>query len=203
MNEESRPFSPTGDRLFKGDLDIDLNADISHWNKDLHAYAEGYRDAADLVVEGVLDNPQDLSSRVSYLVFAVVFLYRQYLELRLKEIILLGSQLYSPQPQGFPRHHKIAELWSHARPFLERLAPNGPHDDLDAVEACVNEFSALDPKGIAFRYPVDLTGNRTLSQDWMVINLRHLALTMSKIANLLDDSSEAILVLWQQAQRKI
>ena len=197
MSDEPRPYPEKGDQLFRGDWDIALNADISHWNKDLHAYATGYRTAADLIVQNAATDPTTLSSHASYLVFPVVFLYRQYLELRLKEIIIIGSRLYGKKPMGYPKHHKIAELWSHARPYLERV---NPRDPLDAVENCIEEFSSLDPDGSAFRYPMRLSGESTIPQDWIVINLRHLGEIMTKLGNLLDDSSEALFIRWEQEE---
>ena len=73
-----------GDQLFRGGLEIDLNADISHWNKDINSYANGYRQAADVIILQVLRGKRSYTFNVSYLVFPIVFFYRQYIELLLK-----------------------------------------------------------------------------------------------------------------------
>lgn len=195
---DTRPYPEKDDTLFKGDLDIALNADISHWNKDFHGYAKGYKDAADLIVHGVINGSRELTLQVSYLVFPVVFLYRQYLELRLKEIILIGNRRNN-RSDGFPKHHRIDELWSHAKPHIEAASSEISYDVLEAVENCIKEFSGLDPDGMAFRYPIDREGKFHLP-EWTVINLRHLGETMQKIGNFLDDHSEYIYILWQQAE---
>ena len=77
----------------------------------------------------------------------------------------------------------------------------GPGFELfNAVENCIEEFSSLDPDGSAFRYPMRLSGESTIPQDWIVINLRHLGEIMTKLGNLLDDSSEALFIRWEQEE---
>jgi len=190
-----RSFPQKGDTLFQGGLDINLNADISYWNKDLSGYAKGYKDAADVIVNGVIEGNRSYTFRVPYLVFPVVFLYRQYIELRLKEAILLGIRINYEQ-HGLPKHHRIDEIWKHARPYMEEVSLS-PHDDLDALEACIQEFCLLDPDGMAFRYPADKEGKPHLP-EWTVINLKHLGETMEKIGNLLDGATEVMFIALQQ-----
>lgn len=190
---EERSYPQMGDTLFKGDLDIHLNADISHWNKDLSGYAKGYKDAADFIVNGVIEGHRSYTFDVPYLVFPVVFLYRQYIELRLKEIILLGTR-WKGERHGIPKHHRLHEIWKHARPYMEEL---GGREHLDALEACIGEFASLDPDGMAFRYPTDRDGRPHLP-EWTVINLRHLKETMEGLGHLLDDAAEMLYIGLQQ-----
>lgn len=192
MSEE-RPYPKKGDTLFQGGGDIHLNADISYWNKDLSAYAKGYKDAADFIVNGAIDGNRSYTFNVSYLVFPVVFLYRQYIELRLKEIILRGIRT-NHEKHSIPKHHRVDELWRHARPYVEHIAPK---DGLDALEVCIQEFSSFDMEGMAFRYPVDKQDKPHLP-EWTVINLRHLGETMDRVGNLLDDSAEVLYIGLQQ-----
>jgi hypothetical protein len=195
VSQES-PRLQKGDTLFKGELDIHLNADISFWNKDFSGYAKGYKDAADFIVNGAIQNDRSYTFNVAYLIFPVVFLYRQYIELCLKEVILLGTHL-NGEKHGFPTHHRIDEIWKHARPYLEGVSPKGSRDELDALGVCIQEFCSLDPDGMAFRYPVDLEGKPHLP-DWTVINLRNLGETIGKIGNLLDGVTEYMYVLRQE-----
>jgi len=57
------------------------------------AYASGYLEAANLLVEKALETGQ----RTDTLIYPVAFLYRHYLELRLKEITIQGGELISGQ----------------------------------------------------------------------------------------------------------
>jgi hypothetical protein len=186
MSDE-RPYPKKDDTLFEGDIDIYLNADISHWNKDLSGYAKGYKAAADFIVSGAIEGHRSYDFHVSYIVFPVVFLYRQYIELRLKEIILLGTRINCDE-HGFPKHHRIDELWKHARPYIEKYCT---HEQLSALGVCINEFCSFDSDGLAFRYPVDKEGKPHLP-EWTVVNIRHLGETMQRIGNLLDDAADVL-----------
>lgn len=192
---DERPYPTKGDTLFTEGLDIAVNADISHWTKDFSSYGKGYKDAADIIVNDAIEKSELHTFQVPYIVFPVVFLYRQYIELRLKETIVLGTQLKG-ETHGLSKyhHHRINEIWRDARPYIEAESLNGPRDSLDALDACIKEFNLIDPEGMAFRYPVDKKGNPHLP-EWTVINLRHLKETMEKIGNLLDDTTEALYVL--------
>jgi hypothetical protein len=192
---EERPYPTTGDTLFQGGLHFHLNADISYWNKDLSGYANGYKEAADLIVLKANESERSFDVNISYLIFPVVFLYRQYIELRLKEIIFLGAKLRGGH-EGFPKHHRIDELWKHARPFIKEMG-SGLEEALQATDTCINEFSDLDPDGMAFRYPSSKDGKPHLP-EWSVINIGQLYETMEKIGHLLDDAAEIIYIGLQQ-----
>jgi len=186
MSDE-RPYPKKDDTLFKGDIDIHLNADISHWNKDLSGYAKGYKSAADFIVSGAIEGHRSYDFNVSYIVFPVVFLYRQYIELRLKEIILLVTRI-NGEEHGIPKHHHIDELWKHARPHIERYCA---HEQLSALGVCIKEFCSFDSDGLAFRYPENKEGKPHLP-EWTVVNIRHLGETMQRIGNLLDDAADVL-----------
>ncbi len=197
LDKPEFPWPQKGDQLFKADTDWWLNAGIDNWNQDFHAYAEGYKRAADIVVEHVTANPRGGRDPIDYLVFPIVFLYRQYIELRLKEIILIGNRL-EDREQGFPKHHRIDELWKHARPILERYSAK--KDDLDIVEACIAELAKIDPDSDTFRYPVDRQGKKSIEAEQLLINLRHLQKVMERLGSFLSSSSEYLFIQFQQKQ---
>jgi hypothetical protein len=55
----------------------------------LDLFAEGYKTAADILVKQVVEH----SSHQDTLVYPIVFLYQQHIELRFKEIIREGLSL--------------------------------------------------------------------------------------------------------------
>ncbi|MCE5199369.1 MAG: hypothetical protein ABFD54_09590 [Armatimonadota bacterium] len=171
-----------GDTLFADAEDWQYNACLDKFGGDWYAYIEGYRLAADTIVEHVT---QRCRRGVDLLVYPIVFLYRHHLELRLKSLIMDGKQLYNDLPE-FPKTHKIDILWKECREILEKVWPNGPKEELDAVEACITEFNTIDPKSEAFRYPVNRQEAPILPSELKTINIRHLADSMAKVANLLD-----------------
>lgn len=194
-DEPEFPWPQKGDQLFKADNDWWLNAAVDHWNKDFHSYAEGYKQAADIIIEYVKANPRGSRAPLDYLIFPVVFLYRQYIELRLKEIILIGNKL-NHNNQGVPTHHRIDELWNQARAILER--DSAKKGDLDIVGNCIGEIAKIDPLSTAFRYPTDKEGNKSITAEQLLINVRHLQEIMARLASFLDASSEYLLIQWQQ-----
>ena len=195
-DEPEFPWPQKGDQLFKADdNDWWLNAAIDHWNKDLHAYAEGYKQAGDIIVEYLKANQQGVRAPLDYVIFPVVFLYRQYIELRLKEIILIGNKLNNDNQVG-PKHHRINELWKHARAILER--DSAKKGDLDIVAGCIGELAQIDPLSTAFRYPTDKEGNKSITPEQLLINVRHLQEVMTRLASFLDGCSEYLFIQLQQ-----
>jgi hypothetical protein len=93
---------------------------------------------------------------------AAVFLFRHYLELTLKSIVLDGRRLIEPY-KNVPREaidevirtHRLTQLWAmvlkDAKPKIDRDA--WANYDIPFVEECIKEFDARDNAGFAFRYP--------------------------------------------------
>ena len=59
----------------------------------------------------------------------------------------------------------------------------------------------LDPNGAALRYPVNLSGQSSISLDQVVISFRLLGETMTKVGNLLDDAVDYLYILCEQDQK--
>jgi len=186
MKDNQIPWPRKGDQLFKADVDWWHNACLNYLPDQWGVYADGYKRAADLLVElvGNMKRDQDI------LVFPIAFVYRQYIELRLKELVKNGNLLLGIGEKA-PQHHKIDQLWRHARSIMEHAWPDGPVQDLDAVEACIRQFSERDPSSTAFRYPTDKAGNPSLD-GLKHVNLRNLSEVMERLASLLDGASMAI-----------
>ena len=179
------PWPKKGEQLFnKVDGDWWNNACLNYSHDDWTLYADAYKYAGDLLVECNKENHKikDL------LIYPIVFLYRQYIELRLKCIIRDGNQLLDI-PEEFPKHHRIDELWKQCRRILEE--PGDPSEDLEAVEECILQFSEQDPTSMAFRYPTDKNGNPSLP-GLRIVNLRNLADVITRIGSLLDSASDGI-----------
>src|SRR5204863_73884 len=76
----------------------------------------GYKMAAERLIELAKDEPY----KSDYIVFPIIFLYRQYLELRLKQLVLDGSRLLGI-PADFPKTHRIDLLWESCKPVLNKI----------------------------------------------------------------------------------
>lgn len=189
MNKSSIPWPRKGDQLFKSDSDVDMLhiACLNFMPDHLGMYVVGYKHAGNVLVEYVKDTRRYQDT----LVYPIVFLYRQYIELRLKELIKKGNLLLDI-PKKFPKHHKIDKLWKQCREVLEKVYPEDSAEDLDAVEECIHQFSKSDPTSMAFRYPKDKNDNPSLP-GLRHINLRNLSEVMTRVASLLDAASMGII----------
>ena len=190
MDEENstlkNPWPADGDKLFAAGSDWRNNACLGFVRDKWDLYATGYKDAADIIVDRLVETGEG----ADLLVYPVAFLYRHYLELRLKELIIHGQELLDVS-KDFRHIHRIDVLWSSCRDLLQQIYPGSPRTELDAVEACIAELCLIDRQSISFRYPATKDGNQTLPSVEH-INLRHLRDVMSGIASLLDGASMGV-----------
>jgi hypothetical protein len=93
---------------------------------------------------------------------AAVFLFRHYLELALKSIILNGRFLVTADQnatrdrvEAVRKIHNLRALWEmvlkDGKPKIDRAVWESY--DIPFVEKCIAEFDARDEKGFALRYP--------------------------------------------------
>ena len=180
------PWPQAGDVLFKSDDDWWMNACLNYSMNKWDAYALGYKSAADIIVGHVAGTHREMD----LVVYPVAFLYRHYLELRLKQLIITGSELLN-LPRDWPKIHSIDRLWELCRQILEQVWPGSETDALNAVNACINEFAAIDPLSMGFRYPETNTGENSIPEI-KHINLRNLQDVMNRVSGLLECASTGI-----------
>ncbi len=145
--------------------------------------ATGYREGAEALVKHVLK----LGYHEDFFVFPIMFLYRQYVELRLKEIAMMGSRLVDadPPPEKMMGKHELEPLWKFCRDVVEK-ANSGPTDDLDNAERTLEKLIWADPGSYSFRYATDKKGGRALPKELTTIDLVRVNEVMSGVGNLLD-----------------
>lgn len=166
---------------FAPDPDSYLNADIGG---DWDTYAMGYKTAGDVLVKYVKDNDRDQD----FLVYPIAFLYRQYLELRLKELIFVSSALLSKDAK-VPTTHNLDSLWKQARPNIEAVwTGSDTRCHLNRVEERLKELCDLDSGSFAFRYPQNKKGEATLT-GIRFINLKQLMDVVEGISDVLEGVS--------------
>lgn len=174
------------DELFSRDIDWWHNACLDPFHADWYVYIEGYKRAAKVLVEQIKNNRSDLD----VLVYPIIFLYRQYMELLLKSIISNGRKLLD-QSGDFPKHHRLDKLWVEARMLLEEVYEGDPRKELDEIQDYINQFCGKDPFGSAFRYPTDVKGKKSLP-GLMHINIRKFSEIVEKAAFLIEGASMGI-----------
>lgn len=197
IEEPSYAWPQKGDQLIKADNDWWFNASIDWWNKDFGIYGDGYKKAADLLVDHIVEIRSGARNPIDYLIFPIAFLYRQYVELKLKEIIRLSNDISLVEDRA-PTHHKLDELWSRVRTILEEESVSS--EDLNVVGYCIAELVAVDPASTAFRYPFDKQGKDSIGQEQVQINVRNLKEIMTKLGNFFLGCSEAMYVKLQHLE---
>lgn len=164
-----------------------LNACLHFAADDTHLYIYGYKHAAELLVEHVLNGNTGLDT----LIYPILFLYRQCLELQLKSLIKRGSSLLDSPRRALPIHN-LNTLWADCKEILEKIFDND--DDRRSINEIGNivlQLSEVDPNAQAFRYPKDTKGNESLL-GIRHINLKAVADTIGAIIDLLDGAETGI-----------
>lgn len=119
-----------------------------------HGYIEGYKSAADNIIESALAS-QDIATLDTFF-FPVCFLYRQYLELQMKSIILEYSSLSRLEKQALIKQieHGLLSAWEQAKTVLMEDENFRKWDKIGVVEEYLEEFHLMDASSFTFRYPI-------------------------------------------------
>lgn len=157
-----------------------------------HRYAEGYKEAAERLFASWLALSDDC------LVFPLVFLYRHYAELRIKELLLSAGRFLDLSIE-WKRNHEIEALWHILSPILQRIFQNEPERDLQNAERLVLELATLDASSFEFRYPETQVGKRYL-EELERLDVVNFFDAMQRLSSFLDGSSMALSVFIENKQ---
>jgi hypothetical protein len=183
--EVELPWPRSGDEVFASANDRWMNANVN-WGGGWGLYAIGYKEAGDLLVEDVAEN----RGMADGLVYPIVFSYRQYLELTLKDVLMEARRYYEID-KPFKNEHSLLLPWCPLRELLERRWPERP-DELEAVEENLRQFDAVDSGSFAFRYARTKAGTPSLREDMRQINLRNLSEVVARIGTFLESCATAL-----------
>ena len=198
--EKGFPLPQKGDRLIAASSDIDSllfvdplgmtdsrgdRSPTGRWS----LYADGYRHAAELILNSIQNAPTD-----DELLYPVIYLYRHFLELELKSLVVASSTL-SPQQiviEDLNREHDVHKLWLKCEANFQYVPLEFGPEIVGTVGSCIKEISDIDPLSQAFRYAVDRKGNQTLGRitEVDVLNLKEV---MTRIRNFLVVVEETVL----------
>jgi hypothetical protein len=151
-------------------------------------YAEGFKRLADLGVSHCEQTGRDQD----FLIYPILFGYRHYVELSLKEIIRAARRLLD-EIGGVPENHNLTDLWNTAEPLLKRIEPKG-HATLRHVRECIARFTELDPTSEAGRYPVRRGGELSLPEDLRQLDLGQLRDVVERLSGFLEAAAEQTIV---------
>lgn len=193
-----RMFSPD-DTLFAYFDDWTNNACVNWRPGDWYLYAVGYRQAAGILADYIETN----GCHQDTMVYPIVFLYRQYIEIMLKDTIRQAHILLELEVDR-SKTHDINKLWNKCRKLMAEIHPEDSRFEIDQVTRLLQQLSAVDPFSTAFRYPVNSDGEPSLVSSLRHINVRVFREVMEKISDLLDSARCEIRVLqdrkWEMEQ---
>jgi hypothetical protein len=109
--------------------------------------------------------------------YPIMFCYRQYLELVLKNICYKNMNTVSYQNFISTASHNLSIVWNNAKQILASQLEN---EQIDFINDAVMFFDKLDPSSFAFRYERDKKLNRSIKQD-LSINTKHLKKCMDEV----------------------
>lgn len=169
------------DSIFKDEESPDYGAWLKNPANKFFLYSEGYKEAGKKLWEFCIENRFYSNT----LIYPLVFNYRQFLELRLKELIIMGYK-YLDTKEDFADEHSLLKLWNTYRNEILPDIENIEKSILDNVERIISQFNTEDPKSMSFRYPVTRGPNRKESLNRETIDLHNFKIVMDKIIYFFD-----------------
>lgn len=162
-----------------------------------YIYASGYKEAAEIIF-----NNLDSKTRIhDILIYPIVFLMRQSIELLLKDIIITSYKILNIS-QGFPKHHFLIKLWKDVKQLLLKMQIEYSKDDAEALEYHLNEFEKIDPISSSFRYPTDQKEHESLPRI-IKIDLNNFMQVSLGIFNYLEGTSIHVGEYWDNLKGSI
>ena len=169
------PSAFAGQKLFVRGEDWHNNAMLGWTHFPMDIYAAGYKDAADAILYALAERRASLDS----VIYPLVFLYRQGLELQLKLILPLARRL-AEIPSKDDHQHGLMPMWEELRKLLDELTPHEGDEDIAAMEDFIRQLDDVDPQSFAFRYPKTKRGEISLA-ELSDVNVRHLSEIMDSV----------------------
>jgi len=211
---ESRPLLLEYSPLFKW-INKDTNVYIHKYRiYQWDLFAIGYKYAADLAIEqGIKEHRLNFIKyhenyrTVDVLVWPAIFLYRQYLELRLRSIRIRGNMLKLLEEGEYPNEesmqytsgHRLDILWKDCRKLLKDFYSELDANDLKELKTMdkyIDEFSKLDKNSDMFRYPASKPTSKKDSTPWNYekgqFSLTNLKSVMENIYSYLEDHNMSL-----------
>lgn len=137
-------------------------------------YINSYKEAGDTLVE---EKIPDL------LLFPIMFSYRQYLELLLKNICEKRMDTEEYRNLIKKASHNLTIIWDVVKVKIQYEVSS---DDINLIAEVVEIFSSIDPYSFTFRYEKDKKQNsRSINEDYLTINTLNLKEIIDKVDDIL------------------
>jgi hypothetical protein len=143
-----------------------------YWYK----YSIGYKEAVLLIINELAHDDTKISKEI---IFPILFLFRHFTELLLKEIIAEYASFIGAKIE-IPKTHNLETLWKRVKPISKDLLlvrlndKNSRHrslwteDSIYKIEEYILEVNKYDKKSASFRFPIDEFGNFSLKEGFQI-----------------------------------
>lgn len=160
-------------------------------------YIEGYRIAANKLIDEAIEAAKQYRIEVcDTLVFPILFLYRQYIELALKDMFITCSFHSNDEIVNFinKSNHDLMRAWEMIKPIMKNCA-TGEEDDksIEIAESYIRQFHSFSKTSFEFRYPIDKKGDIIHSEPYR-LDLLNLKDKMERLSHFFDGVSSQMLV---------
>ncbi|NJK82897.1 MAG: hypothetical protein HC912_02865 [Saprospiraceae bacterium] len=168
---------------------------------------QGYKEASFELINNLLNDTKIDWLKLDSKIYPLVFLFRHYLEMILKDTIryesLISQKNYSDEV-GFPPSHSLIELWKELKPSIQKrytfygedLKRDCEKND-GIVEKLLTEIEDLDSGSYAFRYPFD---RPTKTNKQIRYSLPSMTIDILNLKNVMQDLSDYLEGINEQAK---
>ncbi len=145
-----------------------------------YSYCTGYKESADRLIDDAIASQE--IARLDTVVFPAFFLYRQFIELSLKQAILEFSRgKYKDIVSTLKNlNHNLDAMWREFKKVLPEARNEGERTTLVVVQKYIKEFSKVDKYSFSFRYPITKDMKLIFGKEQRV-NLRHVKERMAEL----------------------
>lgn len=181
--------------LLASDSDWHNNACLNYMPDHGTGYTEGYRRAADILINHIDETGRDQD----FLVYPVLFLYRHHIELLIKQIIGLALAL-AEEPDKHPYKkdgHNLNTLWALAQNLILEVDGSYRPSDFQLIKEVVKELHNADMRATDFRYARRNDGTRSL-EGIHYVNTRRFGEKMGAASDSLDAIDTGLRYLLEQ-----
>jgi hypothetical protein len=118
---------------------------------------------------------------------------------------VIDRQLTKSESKNLNHGHQLDLLWRDLKPMFAAVCVAAGWDkvssaDEEGVESHIRQLTELDPDSFSFRYAGDKKGVPYLPAELTVINLRHFAEMVERLADYLDALDTAAGMLYDARQ---
>ncbi len=182
MMEKSLPWPSEYKYLFVQGGDFYEFAHFGWGNiwQQFYGYCTGYKESADRLIVDAISSKD--TSRLDSVVFPAFFLYRQFIELSLKQAILqFSGGNYAERVLTLKQlNHDLIAMWKEFIKVLPEARDQRERTTLEVVEKYIEEFSTIDRSSFSFRYPITKDLKPIFGEEQR-INLRHVKERMDEL----------------------